>query len=180
MNHYQSKLETEDSRLKLYHQNNDLKLNLWDWVRDGDEEMLIPDGILRVGDDAGADDGGSSEADGDVGVAGDDLVVVLLLWAGGGGDGVAAGGEAAAEALGEHVHVGEASCFDDSKVEISVEVERLIWAVADLSYWNLLLHCSSRREEEKEEEKYNWVFFQIWEFDVYEVVTILQWEWDFS
>lgn len=121
---------------------------------DGDEEMLIPDGILRVGDDAGADDGGSSKADGDVGVAGDDLVVVLLLGAGGAGDGGAAGGEAATEALGEHVHVGEASCFDDSKVEISVEVEPLIWAVVDLSYWNLLLHCSSRREEE-EEEKYN-------------------------
>lgn len=107
--------------------------------------MLIPDGILRVGDDASADNGGSGEADGDVGVAGDDLVVVLLLRAGGGGDGGAAGGEAAAEALGEHVHVWQASCGDDSKVEISVEVERLIWAVAALSYCNLL-HCSSRRE----------------------------------
>lgn len=109
-------------------------------MRDGDEEMLVPDWILRVGDDAGADDGGSSEGDGDVGVAGDDLVVVLRLGAGGRGDGGAAGGEAAAEALGEHVHVGEESCFDDSKVEISMEVERLIWAFADLYYWNLLLH----------------------------------------
>lgn len=128
-------------------------------MRDGYEEMLIPDRILRVGDDAGADDGGSSEADGDVGVAGDDLGVVLLLGAGGGGDGGAAGGEAAAEALGEHVHVGEASCFDDSKVEISVEVDRLIWAVAALFYCNLL-HCSSKRgEEEEEEEKYNEFFF---------------------
>lgn len=53
------------------------------------------------------------------------LAFSAVVFGGGGGgdiDGVA-GGEAAAEALGEHIHVGEAAGFVDCEVEVAVQVD---------------------------------------------------------
>lgn len=44
-----------------------------------DGEVLIPVGVLGIGDDTGAGDCGTREADGDIGVTSDDLPVVVLL-----------------------------------------------------------------------------------------------------
>lgn len=89
----------------------------------GDVEVLVPEGVLGVGDDGGADEGGAGEDDGNVGVAGDDFFFVGAVWVVGGGAGGAggAGGETTAEALGEDVHVGEAAGLDDAEVEVAVE-----------------------------------------------------------
>ena len=98
-------------------------------------EALVPLRVLRVGDDARAGECGRGNGDGDVGVAGDDLPVVVQLpvvaaaglaaaagvdFAVGGGS---AGGEAAAEALGEEVHVGERARLEDVELQISVQVD---------------------------------------------------------
>lgn len=104
---------------------------------DRNGEVLLPLGVLRVGDDSGAGDGGAGEADLDVGVAGDDLAVVAMLLVLHLGAGGAAGGEAAAEALREHVHVGEGSGGLDPKVEISVEVYDAISGLAALCYGDI-------------------------------------------
>ncbi|GER39961.1 receptor expression-enhancing protein 3 [Striga asiatica] len=87
--------------------------------------MLVPNGVLGIGNDAGAGDAGAGEADGDVGVAGDDVVVVFAA-ALGRGAGLVAGGEQAAEALREDVHVGEAAGLDDLQVKVAVEVNHFL------------------------------------------------------
>lgn len=105
---------------------------LRDGVGEGDVEVLVPMGVLGVGDDARAGDAGAGEADGDVGVGGDDLVVLLEAAAAAVGAALEGllegleGGEEAAEALDEEVHVGEAPGFDDLEVEVAVEVDHLI------------------------------------------------------
>lgn len=99
-------------------------------VSQRNREMLVPPGILGVGDDTSAGDGGAGDGDLDVGVTGDDLavVVVLLLLLLGVGDGTSRSGEegaardeAAAEALGEDVHIGETTGLDDPELEVAVE-----------------------------------------------------------
>lgn len=88
----------------------------------GDLEVLVPEGVLGVGDDGGADEGGAGEDDGNVGVAGDDFFVGAVGVVGGDAGGAGgAGGETDAEALGEDVHVGEAAGLDDAEVEVAVE-----------------------------------------------------------
>lgn len=69
-----------------------------------DMELLVPFRILGVGDDARARHRGAGEADGDVRVARDDLAVAVLALLGPAAGHVESG-EAAAEALGDHVHV---------------------------------------------------------------------------
>lgn len=89
--------------------------------------MLVPDWVLRIGYDPGPSDSGTGEAHNDVRIAGDDPPVVLVVTVTViiGGARLAADvecGDAAAEALGDQVHVRQASSFDDLQVEISVEV----------------------------------------------------------
>lgn len=69
---------------------------------------------------------------GDAGVGGGDLLAVAAAAVVGGGVGVAtredraAWGKAAAEVLGEHVHVGEAACREHGQVDVAVEEDSLI------------------------------------------------------
>lgn len=102
-------------------------------VSERNREMLVPPWILSVGDDASASNGGAGDGDLNVGVTGDDLVVMVLLLLLGVEDGTsrsgkqgAAGGKAAAEALGEDVHIGETTGFDDPKLKVTVEEHRVI------------------------------------------------------
>lgn len=95
----------------------------------GDNEVLVPDRVLGVGDDAGAGDGGAGDGDGDVGVAGDGVVVAVAGGGGGGGDGALAGREAAAEVVGDDVHVGEAASFVDLEVEVAMEEHEVFFVV---------------------------------------------------
>lgn len=98
-------------------------------VGEGDEEALVPEGVLRVGDDAGAGDGGAGDRDGHVGVAGDDLrpvaagvgVRFVFFVVVGLGGGAAADGAADAQALREEVHVGEVAGLVDLELEVAME-----------------------------------------------------------
>lgn len=110
----------------------------------GEEELevLFPLGFLGVGDDAGAGEGGAGEENFDVGIAGDGLgfgleeergtrllarpELFFAIGAAGGGEGEAAGAEAAAEALGEHVHVGEVAGLVDAEVQVAVQEDELL------------------------------------------------------
>ncbi|KAL1059624.1 hypothetical protein V6Z11_1Z022500 [Gossypium hirsutum] len=53
----------------------DVNIELSDRMSQRDNEMLVPLGILGVFQDACASHGGLGEANGDVGIAGDDLTV---------------------------------------------------------------------------------------------------------
>lgn len=115
----------------------DVELELGGAVRERHGEALIPDGVLGVGDDGGARHDGAGDGQRDVGVAGDDLPVVVPAAAaarggGGGGRGLgpagggrAARGEAAADLLGEHVHVGQQARLEDPEVEVAVQEDGL-------------------------------------------------------
>lgn len=118
----------------------DLELEHGGAVRERHAELLPPARLLAVGYDGGARDDGAGDGERDVGVAGDDLAVVLapsallaaVAAAVGGvrlarraGGGRAAGGEAAADVLGEHVHVGEQARLDDPEVEVAVQEDGL-------------------------------------------------------
>ena len=76
---------------------------------EGDRKVLFPDGVLGVGNDPRASDGGSGEADGDVRVAGDDIVVRVVRRAT--RKRLSASREEAAETLGDHIHVGQTPRF---------------------------------------------------------------------
>ena len=112
----------------------DLELEDGGAVRERHEELLVPARLLAVGDDGGARDDGAGDGERDVGVAGDDPAVVVAAAAGlpdaaavgrglpgRAGGGGAAGGEAAADVLGEHVHVGQQPRLDDPEVEVPVQ-----------------------------------------------------------
>lgn len=124
----------------------DVELDAGHGMRERHPEPLVPCRILGVGDDGRAGHGGAGEADGDVRVTGDDLPAVvvavalaLAVAAGSGGDGgpggggggvgglavegLAAGGEDAAEALRDHVHVGQAPGLQNLEFEVAVEEE---------------------------------------------------------
>ena len=92
--------------------------------------MLVPDRVLRVGDDTGASDAGASKANGDVGVAGDDLAVLYdATTVAVGGQGLLDGlerGEEAANALHHEVHVRKAPRFDDLQVKVAMKVDCLV------------------------------------------------------
>lgn len=110
----------------------DLELELGGAVRERHGEALPPDGVLGVGDDGGARHDGAGDGQRDVGVAGDDLPVVVLAAAaaarrvlGPAGGGRAARGEAAADMLGEHVHVGQQARLEDPEVEVAVQEDGL-------------------------------------------------------
>lgn len=116
----------------------DLELEHGGAVRERHGELLVPVRLLAVGDDGGARDDGAGDGERDVGVAGDDPAVVVAAAAGlpdaaaGGrglpgraGGGGAAGGEAAADVLGEHVHVGQQPRLDNPQVEVPVQEDRL-------------------------------------------------------
>lgn len=68
-----------------------------------DLEALVPNRVLRIGYDPGPGDAGTGEANGDIGIAGDDIPVVVVITPLIGFEGLAAVecGEAAAEALGD-------------------------------------------------------------------------------
>lgn len=120
-----------------------------------DVEPLVPARVLRVANHARARHGGLRDRDSDVRVAGDDFSVVAAGGAAavGGGcfggvggvefDGIA-GGDAAADALGEDVHVRQASGLDDFEVEVAVEVDVAI-AVTGLRH--------GRRKQSRERER---------------------------
>lgn len=104
----------------------DVELERGGVVGEGHGEALVPDGVLVVGDDAGARHHGAGDGERDVGVAGDDLPAVVAagvarLPGGGAGGGRLAGGEALADVLGEHVHVGEQARLDHPQVEVPME-----------------------------------------------------------
>lgn len=103
----------------------DVEVDAGHRMRDRHPEPLLPGRILGVGDDVRAGHGGAGEADGDVRVAGDDLpaVVVAALAVAAAGEGLAAGGEDAAEALRDHVHVGQAPSLQNLELEVAVEEE---------------------------------------------------------
>lgn len=67
--------------------------------------MFIPNRILRIGYDSGASNPGSGEANGDVWIAGDDLVVVFAAIGGKRLSTDVECGEESSEAFCEHVHV---------------------------------------------------------------------------
>lgn len=87
----------------------DLKLDLRDWMSERDFEVLVPDRVLVVGDNASSSHSGAGEADRDVRVAGDDFVgAVAAELACAAGERVPAGiegTETATEALGHQIHV---------------------------------------------------------------------------
>lgn len=104
----------------------DVELERGGVVGEGHGEALVPDGVLVVGDDAGARHHGAGDGERDVGVAGDDLPAVVAagvarLPGGGAGGGRLAGGEAPPYVLGEHVHVWEQARLDHPQVEVPVE-----------------------------------------------------------
>lgn len=113
----------------------DLELEHGGPVRERHEELLPPARLLAVGNHCRARHHRAGHGQRHVRVAGDDLPVVaavrpfpapgagrLLGRAGGGG---AAGGEAAADMLGEHVHIGEQPRLNDPQVEVPVEEDGL-------------------------------------------------------
>lgn len=105
----------------------DVELEPGDGVGDLDAEALLPPGVLGVGDDPRLRDGGAGEADGDVGVAGDDLLgpdadaAPARVVAGAGGAAGAVAGEEAAHPLRHDVHVGEALGLGYPDVEVAVQ-----------------------------------------------------------
>lgn len=72
-------------------------------------EVLLPNGVLTIGNDVGAGDSGIGDLDGDIGVACHFSV------------GLAADGEELADPLGEHVLVGEVLGVVHPNVEAAVE-----------------------------------------------------------
>ena len=84
-------------------------------VRDGDEEVLRPHGVLVVVDDVGARDGGGRELHSDVGVAGHGAVGRLLLLL---------RPEDVDDGLGDDVHVWEVPRLVDPDVKAAVEQRR--------------------------------------------------------
>lgn len=99
----------------------DDELDLGRFVGHGHEEVLLPDGVLAVGDDVGAGDGGvGGDLDGDVGVAGEGAVGGLA--ADGAGD---ARAEEVADPLGEHVLVGQVLGLVHPDVEAAVQQHHL-------------------------------------------------------
>lgn len=108
----------------------DEEVDLSGRVRQRDLEVLVPARVLRIGDHAGARDGGAGEADGDVGIAGDDLAVAVagaveLPFSGDGGAASVERGEEPSDALREQVHVGERASLDDYQIEGPVEVHHV-------------------------------------------------------
>lgn len=104
----------------------DVELEPGDGVGDLDAEALLPPGVLGVGDDPRLRDGGAGEADGDVGVAGDDLLgpdaaAPARVVAGAGGAAGAVAGEEAAHPLRHDVHVGEALGLGYPDVKVAVQ-----------------------------------------------------------
>lgn len=97
--------------------------NLRNGMSQGDLELLLPNRILRIGDDPGPGYDGAAEADGDVGVSGDDLAVVVAVAAAVDGEGFPAveRGEEAAEALRDQIHVGQAPSFHDFQLQVAME-----------------------------------------------------------
>lgn len=97
-----------------------MKLQVSNRVSQGDTEVCVPLRVFRVGEDTCPGDGGSGDADGDVRVTCDDFPVVfdflVALGAAGRRGSASFAGEAAAEMLGEYVHVGQASSFDNRQV----------------------------------------------------------------
>lgn len=83
-----------------------------------DEERLLPERELGVGNDSGAGDGGGGDGDGDVGVGGDDFAVVGVVRVGERG---AAGREALTEVGEEDVHVRDVASGVDLELEIAME-----------------------------------------------------------
>lgn len=107
--------------------------------------MLVPRGALGVRDNAGSRHRGAGEADGDVRVAGDDLMVAVTWMAvvPFSGHGSAAGvesGEDSPNTLREHVHVGKKPSFHDLHVEIAVKED---------SVFRFIRHCWIRFAERK-------------------------------
>jgi len=106
----------------------DEEVDLRGRVRERDLEVLVPGRVLRIRDHAGARDGGAGKADGDVGIAGDDLAVAVagaveLPFSGDGGTASVEGGEEPSNALGEQVHVGKKASLDDYQIEGPMEVD---------------------------------------------------------
>lgn len=103
-------------------------------VGQGDDEVLLPDGELGVGYDAGASHGGAGDHDGDVGVAGDDPMMGVSPIVGGGLvfllraaplERSPAGGEAPPQVLGEGVHVGQSAGLAYPQLEVAMEHDDL-------------------------------------------------------
>ena len=101
-------------------------------------ELFLPDRILRVLQHARARHRGLRHRNGDVRVARDDppmmvrpcTLAAAVAVGGGGSVGVefdsVAGGDAAAEALGEDVHIGQVARLDDFQIEVAVKIGNAI------------------------------------------------------
>lgn len=122
----------------------DVELEVDDGVSQRDVEPLIPGRVLGVLDDSRARHGRLRDVDGDVRVAGDDSGVVVdlpvraaastaaatavgVVGIGGGAssgalDG-AADGDAAAEVVGDGVHVRQVTSSDDPEVQVAMEAD---------------------------------------------------------
>lgn len=84
----------------------------------GDREVLVPGGVLRVRDDARASHGGSGKADCYIRVAGDYLPMrpVLTHRLGARCAARAERDETSAKVLGDHIHIRQASRPDDFQI----------------------------------------------------------------
>lgn len=103
----------------------DVEVDERDRVRQRDPEMLVPHGVLAVGDDARASHRGPAETDGDVRVAGNDLPVMRTrplrgLWREGGGESLE-GGEDSAETLRQQIHIRQTPSLYDFQIEVAMK-----------------------------------------------------------
>lgn len=99
-------------------------------------KVLVPVGVLGVGDHAGASNGGAGDGHGDIGITSNDRAMAMAragirVSVSVSGDFATAflgqkkigarSDKASTEALGEVVHVGKVTGFDDPEMEIAME-----------------------------------------------------------